>query len=775
MTLSVAGSVITQANEAGISITAVASVTGGVRFTCTQTYAAGDVVRVTGTTNYNGNWYVSAATGTTFDVVESVTGGSVAFVSTQTGTAARGDSNLAGLTGLAGVTTNTLDSTSGFVVYLLADNVKLQINGTLCIGGSRAANSTLGEQEMLVLGQNAAGATQPDWRVGSGGVLTVGRKYTNTVNVSGSGTAPQWSDGVQPQTLIYQKGQYGRSWTDAPCDSADAGATINVKAFGAVAQGATFNWVSGTIDLWGGIGFANTSTINIGFDGMRQKPTIDNRRSGQIMYWYSTSITLYGLIYIGDRGINSGAGQAGFGGNIVVASPPLVFKGYDPRYMYRAIAGSGSMQGCSFTVDNYAGSVGSAYDHEKNCAVGQTVNVTYKNCAVGTSLSVRDDVDGNSLLFITQKLTVTAKTTGGAAIQNAQVWGISLAAVQSLGTTDASGVVIIDNIQTGFADFNTATITLRWAAGDVAAWNAKAYEYLNATFATTLRGLDGTSLAMTLLADANVTLSRTSAGALTSVGTLSDFYDSAKYWGVQSANINYPSATSNVVDAGGTITDLGSRNILVDATAASAFAVNTGTNTVTIKSTTLAVSSKFNTLKTTGTISFANAATATCILQGIVVRGTVGVYSPKLETATVRFTTAGTYDLRGATVSGTLTLTNTSGGNVTVLLSPSVTVVNSGPNITVDQIVTYALTLTGLQSSSEVRAYTGTDPTTSVEIAGIESSSTSFVISHTVGGQAGYIRVVSLGYIDVYLSITYPSADQSITIQQQIDRQYNNP
>jgi hypothetical protein len=85
-----------------------------------------------------------------------------------------------------------------------------------------------------------------------------------------------------------------------------------------------------------------------------------------------------------------------------------------------------------------------------------------------------------------------------------------------------------------------------------------------------------------------------------------------------------------------------------------------------------------------------------------VVRGTVGVYSPKLETATMRFTTAGTYDMRGATISGTLTLTNTSGGNVTVQLQPSVTVVNSGPNITVDQTVSATLTVSNCVSGSRI-------------------------------------------------------------------------
>jgi hypothetical protein len=68
----------------------------------------------------------------------------------------------------------------------------------------------------------------------------------------------------------------------------------------------------------------------------------------------------------------------------------------------------------------------------------------------------------------------------------------------------------------------------------------------------------------------------------------------------------------------------------------------------------------------------------------------------------MRFTAAGTYDLRGATISGTLTLTNTSGGAVTVQLQPGVTFVNSGPSITVDNAVSATLTIDGIVSGSRI-------------------------------------------------------------------------
>jgi hypothetical protein len=705
MTFSVAGSVITQANESGIAITGAASIAGGVRFTCTQSYVAGNVVRITGTTSYNGNWMVAARTATTFDVLESAQGTGITFVSSQSGTAARGDASLAGLSGLTGVTTTSVDASSGYVIYLLGDNVKLQVNGTLVIGGLREINSTLlGHNEQLVIGQNAISTGQPVLRVGSGGVLVVGCRYTNTVNYTGT-TAPQYTDGISQQVLIYQKGQYGRSTADGDGATNPATNPAPATCFLAISSGARFDWISGTIDHWADMVFDSGSTVTIGFEGQRNKPVTDSRR-GSMVIWFKpgSSVSIFALKAIGDRGINvTNVANTGRGPTFQMLQGPAVFKGFE-GFWWRCVVGlaNGTGVGGAFTIEDYAGALGSELDIAKAVPAGQTLLVTFKNSAVGTTMVVVDASLGTVLLYVTQKLTATVRTTGGAAIQDAVIWTISNAAVQSLGVTDASGQVMIDNIETGFSPDNQGSVTLRFAAGDVATWNVRAYQSLSAVYQVTMRGIGGSTVAPAMVNDSAVTLSRSAAGALASVATLDNFYDAAKFWNVSSANVNFPTASTQVATAAGATLDLGALNVVVDATAASAFAVNTGTNTVTIKSTTLEVGSKFSTLKTTGTISFVNGADATCTLQGIVVRGTTGVYSPKLETATMRFTAAGTYDLRGATISGTLTLTNTSGGAVTVQLQPGVTFVNSGPSITVDNAVSATLTIDGIVSGSRI-------------------------------------------------------------------------
>lgn len=116
-----------------------------------------------------------------------------------------------------------------------------------------------------------------------------------------------------------------------------------------------------------------------------------------------------------------------------------------------------------------------------------------------------------------------------------------------------------------------------------------------------------------MLLDASVTLTQAQAAALTSIATLDNLYDATKNWKCQAtkANLEYPTIGTALATASGTILDLGSRHLVIDGTAASAFAINTGTNTITIKSSALAAGTKFKSLKTTGSVTFANGGSIT--------------------------------------------------------------------------------------------------------------------------------------------------------------------
>lgn len=88
--------------------------------------------------------------------------------------------------------------------------------------------------------------------------------------------------------------------------------------------------------------------------------------------------------------------------------------------------------------------------------------------------------------------------------------------------------------------------------------------------------------------------------------------------------------------------------------------------------------------------------------------------------------------------------------------------------------VQYDFTLTGLQSNTEVRIY---NDTTDEELAGTESSGTSFTYSYIYSGDIDiYVVIFHLNYKVVRLvNLALSNSDQSIPVQQQTDRVYLNP
>jgi hypothetical protein len=148
----------------------------------------------------------------------------------------------------------------------------------------------------------------------------------------------------------------------------------------------------------------------------------------------------------------------------------------------------------------------------------------------------------------------------------------------------------------------------------------------------------------------------------------------------------------------------------------------------------------------------------------------------------LEITAAGTYTLSGNTFTGygatgttDAAVYNSSGGLVTLNISGGGTVVtfrNSAGSSTVVN-ASANVTITGLVADSEVRAYLGTNPATATELAGTESSGTSFNFAQSVGGQAGYIQIFHVEYQPIFLEITYGTSDAEIPVQQIFDRQYD--
>lgn len=87
----------------------------------------------------------------------------------------------------------------------------------------------------------------------------------------------------------------------------------------------------------------------------------------------------------------------------------------------------------------------------------------------------------------------------------------------------------------------------------------------------------------------------------------------------------------------------------------------------------------------------------------------------------------------------------------------------------------FSFTLTGLKTDTEIRIYNTADDS---ELGGIESSGTTFAYNYTYSGSdiTAYVIIFHLDWKEIRLTgITLSNADQSIPIQQNIDRVYNNP
>ena len=181
------------------------------------------------------------------------------------------------------------------------------------------------------------------------------------------------------------------------------------------------------------------------------------------------------------------------------------------------------------------------------------------------------------------------------------------------------------------------------------------------------------------LVDSSISeLSKATVDVYTELETPEKFYDRAKAYLYD----NYAGESSTIVSRSGSTIDAGSYNVTIDATAGSAFAV--AGSTITIKASAFA-----GTINTTGTLTLAN---------GSIINGS-------FTNISIDFATAGTYNLQNSTFSGTLTVSNSSGGAVTVKVLPGTTVVNNGPNITVDDTETGLVTAPNIIDGSRYQLY----------------------------------------------------------------------
>jgi len=190
--------------------------------------------------------------------------------------------------------------------------------------------------------------------------------------------------------------------------------------------------------------------------------------------------------------------------------------------------------------------------------------------------------------------------------------------VADSGVSGTDGIANLTLLEASYVGLGQTTPSPEYAA-----WNFGILEYekqlISGSFSRTTQslGVGGTSFNVTFggiqnqLNDANIIEpTKTTVDTYTTIDNLDQLYDRAKSWKVDSAaNLQYPSLSELLIDGNGTELDLGNRNLVIDATAASAFSVNQGANTITIKAGTFTTGNKFSSIRTTGAISLQNGAT----------------------------------------------------------------------------------------------------------------------------------------------------------------------
>lgn len=502
-------------------------------------------------------------------------------VITQTGT----DTDLSGLSGITGVTITTLGSgPTSIQLYTLASSLRMVVSGNLTIDS---------EVEQLVCGITPVNGTQT---IRVGGTLQVGREFTtNGFNTYSSGTAIRFANDTSDPLF-----------TVVPNYS-----NLYIESSGVI------NWYGGKISTVGCFyvdagGEFNTFSQNAEFVSFPSALQVSRPEAYLRMQTNDTNINGFTNV----RGIYLAIGLPGS------------FLNYNP-------VTSGS------AIDMSASSIPSTYYDYQDLIAGQGntrdvggksntwVRLLNTNNGSDITVTAQDPLDPNPvqryLVESKKSLIFNYEDEVGSVIEGAKVYcvdtdnGNRLAANQIgtnvdyvadriyQGTSDVSGVIdfsaVADAIllsvhwsSSGSGDPIFDIIDYRGNANDstdLFTFFHRSYGHNPASVTLELKEVGVLDQSQILVTDVNIIASKAVSDAYTELETNQKLYERAKgYWTDNGTN------ESLYVDING---DFGSYDVVVDATAATAFDL-TG-NTITIKATRF-----IGDITTTGTISLVNGA-----------------------------------------------------------------------------------------------------------------------------------------------------------------------
>jgi hypothetical protein len=512
------------------------------------------------------------------------------LATTNTGAMAGG-----GATGATSAGAGTANAEGSYYNYLIGNN-------TIQVYGSLAIDPVF---ECCTFGASASG-TVPRIDVRAGGVLTLGGRalFDGVFN---------YTEGV----VIH--------------DPVNASAFSEAQAIIRVAAGGTLDWFSGIVQGRACLGFMESAAaVRIYSKNAVIKALGLSTATSELLQvrQRATTTEIYGLtiencdlVFIAQPVVTEGLQPSSAGKSITfsTASPNnvwFIFRDYDPS--------GGATVDVAFHSSKWASiddcATGSAIDNVGHFAAAninnrglirfrQAVTLQVQNAA-GTGINGRvfardtnhgarlgSGVFGTHPSFVPDNTYESAITAGAASF------------------TGESRIVTAYRYQNqAFASvLPTASITTDYRTvennnSDRFRFALAAYGFEPATTTVVLKGVGGTNVPYTMLPDLGITqATQATVAAYTALDNLDRVYDFAQHWlQLSGANMELPGLGNKLIGYDGSAIDCGSRNVVIDATAPAVFAATA--STITILASALAPGVNYNTLRTTGTISFINGA-----------------------------------------------------------------------------------------------------------------------------------------------------------------------
>jgi hypothetical protein len=490
---------------------------------------------------------------------------------TQTGI----DADLSGIAGITGV--SSLQQGTGGAIYTVYDigDLQLVIDGTLSIDASK---------EMLLVGPNA-----PRSNIFINGTLNINDFET-----------------LNGFTLYRQRTAIRTTYNNNACCN-----NFSLE----VTDSGTLNMQGGGIESSSSIRFTVNSTVNIQNGRIE---LLSNTDPDYQIRQFSNNLTANGLQ------LNKYA--------LTMIGTPIQFDDYKPTIADEGISFSVNSSNIEYVFRNYSGG---GRGNRLDLGLWQNKKGKVINSLDGTNVIIQEHKigDGNSrgTWQITKEIAPKIVDENASPIQNAKMF---IRDTDNGNRTDGNGYVFTDD-RTYFETSNVSGLipTTEVLTGAVNHLNTGPIQFdrrsknnniddefdilfyhYNKVLSKSTQRLKGNNLLTfdwTMFTDTNVTeLDPTVVAAYTSIDNLGQLYDYAKYWKqLNQTNIEIPSVDELLIVNESSLLDLGDYNLIVDATAASVFNVDTTTKTITIKSNTVLTTSKFIGIRTTTTITVANGAT----------------------------------------------------------------------------------------------------------------------------------------------------------------------